>query len=162
MARELPKHRDAFYRYFTHLENGCNHTQAINKAADESGITERTMFRWYKKFNWEDKTIRKQAEIAREMERKSTKDFAENRLKYLNIYHRLLDMFVKQDFPAEIETIKDLDLVTKNCLVLQEQPTEIQKTTNTNIEINSLFDDDLLNEIIEEDNEEQEESKQKK
>ena len=155
MARELPKHRDAFYRYFTHLENGCNHTQSMKKAAEESGITDRTMFRWYKKFNWEDKTLRKQAEIAREMERKSTKDFAENRLKYLNILHKMLDTFVKDGLPVEIESTKDLDIVIKNCLILQEQPTEIQKTSNLNINtnMNQYIDDELLDEIIDEDKE---------
>lgn len=153
MARELPKHRDAFYRYFTYIEAGETHTQAIIKAAEESGITDRTMFRWYKKFNWEEKTLKKQAQIAREMEIKSNKDFAENRLKYLNINHKLLDTFVKNDFPVEIESIKDLDIVIKNCLVLQEQPTDIQKTSNVNINtnMNKYFDDELLDEILEED-----------
>ena len=87
------------------------------------------------------------------MEIKSNKDFAENRLKYLNINHKLLDTFVKNDFPVEIESIKDLDIVIKNCLVLQEQPTDIQKTSNVNINtsMDKYFDDELLDEILNED-----------
>lgn len=151
--RELPKHQNAFEIYFAYLEEGLLHTQAIKKTAEDIGVTPRTVFRWSKKFNWEEKRIRKQAAIAREIEIQTTKNFAENRIKYLNILHKLLDNFVKKDLPVDVESMKDLDLVIKNCLILQEQPTEVVKTQNVNMDMkmNELFDDELLNEILDED-----------
>lgn len=85
------------------------------------------------------------------MEKKDNQTLAENRANYLKILHKLLDDYIKDGFPAQIESVKDLETVIKNCLVLQNAPSEVVKNDNTNINVNadSLFDEDLMRKIAE-------------
>ena len=73
----------------------------------------------------------------------------------MKILHKILDQFIKDGFPVKIESMKDLDIIIKNCLVLQDAPSEVikQDTVNVNIGADSLFDDELMKKIIKEEEE---------
>ena len=73
----------------------------------------------------------------------------------MKILHKILDQFIKDGFPVKIESMKDLDIIIKNCLVLQDAPSEVikQDTVNVNIGAESLFDDELMKKIIKEEEE---------
>ena len=66
-----------------------------------------------------------------------------------------MDDYIKKGFPAEIETIKDLEKVIKTCLVLQNAPSDVIKndTVNVNVNAESLFDEKLMKQIVEEEEE---------
>ena len=93
------------------------------------------------------------------MEEEEIKTLAQNRLNYLKIMHKILDNFIQDDFPVEINNVRDLETVIRNCLVLQEAPTEYTKNMNTNMDINAntLFDEEKMRKILEEEKEEEEE-----
>lgn len=153
--KEQKKHIDAFYYYFGITEKGHNISTAIRATAEHVGVTPRTIWNWYDKFNWEQKSQDKQKAIVEEMEKQSNKTLAENRLNYLRVFHKLLDRFINDDFPAEISSVKELDLVVKTCLVLQDAPSEVTKTSNINhnIDADALFDEELMKTIaMEEEN----------
>ena len=61
------------------------------------GVKERTMWKWYKELGWKVKQDKKSEEIAKLVDKKSTKEFAENRIKYLKIFHKILDKFIKDE-----------------------------------------------------------------
>ena len=72
----------------------------------------------------------------------------------MKINHKLLDKFINDDFPVEIESIRDYDTIIKLCLLLQEEATVINKGQNINIDVvkdyNDLFDEDLMEKILDE------------
>lgn len=109
------------------------------------------MWKWHDWFDWKSRADERRQEIQREMEKKDNQTLAENRANYLKILHKLLDDYIKDGFPAQIESVKDLETVIKNCLVLQNAPSEVVKNDNTNINVNadSLFDEDLMRKIAE-------------
>ena len=137
--------------WFALTEKGHSTTQAIEVTAEHCRVNIRTVWKWHDWFDWKSRADERRQEIQREMEKKDNQTLAENRANYLKILHKLLDDYIKDGFPAQIESVKDLETVIKNCLVLQNAPSEVVKNDNTNINVNadSLFDEDLMRKIAE-------------
>ena len=150
--KEQKKHLDAFSYFFNLLEKGYTLTDSIGLTGEHCNVTERAVWNWYSEFEWENKTNIKRAKILEKMEEEENKTLAQNRLNYLKIMHKLLDNFIQDDFPVDISNVRDLETVIRNCLVLQEAPTEYTKNMNTNIDIeaNNLFDEEKMRKILEE------------
>lgn len=157
--KEKPKHLDAFRYFFTLTEKGHEVTDAIPLTAEHCGVKPRTVWRWYKEFNWEIRSVEKRAKIQEEVERKENQTLAQNKINYLNILHKLLDDMIKAGFPVKIESVKDLELVFKTALLLQNAPTEVTKNDTVNVHVNAseFFDEELIDEIIAEEIEAEEE-----
>lgn len=49
----LPKHMDAFSIYYKYLKKCSSKTEAVKRTADYLGMSERTIFRWYKNYHWD-------------------------------------------------------------------------------------------------------------
>lgn len=160
--KEKPKHIDAFHYFFALTEKGHTITDSIKITSEHVGVLPRTVWKWYTEFDWNTKSDVKRAKIIKEMEEKENQTLAQNRANYLNILHKELDDFIKADFPAKIESIKDLEIVIKNCLLLQEAPTEVTKTSNVDVKIDAsdFFDEELMDKIIEEELEAEQELKE--
>ena len=156
--KEQIKHIEAFEYFFNLIEKGYTLSQSIDMTAEHKKVTSRTVWKWYKELKWDERVTKKKQDIAKLMDEKSTQEYADNRIKYLQVLHKILDKFIKEDFPVEIESAKDLEIIIRNCLVLQDKPTEVIKTTNTNhnIEVNDLFDEDLMKEILDQEKENEE------
>lgn len=157
--KEKKKQIDAFAYFFNLLEKGYTLTESIGLTGEHCNVTERTVWNWYSQLDWEKRTQDKRAKILEKMEEEEIKTLAQNRLNYLKIMHKILDNFIQDDFPVEINNVRDLETVIRNCLVLQEAPTEYTKNMNTNMDINAntLFDEEKMRKILEEEKEEEEE-----
>lgn len=155
--KEKPKHIDAFQFWFGLTEKGYSTTDSVKTTAKHCGVIPRTIWKWYKEFGWEDRADKKRLQILAEVEKRENKTLVENRLNYLKILHKILDQFIKDGFPVKIESMKDLDIIIKNCLVLQDAPSEVikQDTVNLHVGAESLFDDELMRKIIKEEQEAQ-------
>lgn len=159
--KERQKHIEAFQYFFTLLEKGHTPTDSVKTTAEHCGVIPRTVWKWYKEFDWDGRAEIKRKKIVEEMEKEEIKTLAQNRLNYLNILHKLLDDLIKEGFPIKIESIKDLDLVYKNCLLLQNAPTEVTKNSNVNVNMGvEEFDEDLIDKIIAEEMQAEAELKQ--
>lgn len=149
--KEQPKHIDAFHYFFALTEKGYTITDSVNVTADHCNVTVRTLWKWYKEFNWEEKSDKKRAKIIKEMEKKENKTLAENRAIYLNIVHKVLDNAMKEKLKgAKINSVSDLDKAIKLGLVLQNAPTEVTKNDNINynIEAESIWDEEKIKQIL--------------
>ena len=154
VQREEPRHREAYLYWFNLTERGYTTTDSIKMTAEHCGVVERAIWNWYKKFDWQERAIARREKIMKEVEKQENRTLAENRISYLKILHKLLDDYIQDGLPAQIETVKDLEIVIKNCLVLQDAPTEVVKNKNTqtniNIDAEDLFDEELMRQIVEE------------
>lgn len=163
--REQRKHMDAFSYWFALTEKGHTTSESAQATAEHMGVNVRSIWKWYDEFDWKDRAEKKRADINKKIEEQENKTLAENRANYLKILHKLLDNYIKDGFPVQIETVKDLETVIKNCLVLQDAPTDVIKnnTTQINVDAESLFDENLMRKITqqeEEVDEDEEESDQ--
>lgn len=147
--KERPKHTEAFQYFFTLLEKGHTPTDSVKATAEHCDVIPRTVWKWYKEFDWERRSDIKRQKIVEEMEREEIKTLAQNRLNYLNILHKLLDDMIKDGFPVKIESVKDLEVVFKTALLLQNAPTEVTKNSNVNVHMGvEEFDENLIDKII--------------
>ena len=55
--KEKPKHIDAFQFWFGLTEKGYSTTDSVKTTAKHCGVIPRTIWKWYKEFGWEDKTV---------------------------------------------------------------------------------------------------------
>lgn len=149
---ETKRNREAFEYWFGLLEKGYGKTDAIIATAKQYNVIKRTVWSWWKKFNWDERKENRENEIIAQMEKNLIKNYAKNREKYLSIAHKLLDDFIKKGCPVDIESTKDLETVVKLCQVLQDKPSSYAKTENTNHnhEYEELFDTDAMEEIVNE------------
>ena len=149
--QEQRKHMDAFNYWFALTEKGHSTTQAIEVTAEHCGVNVRTVWKWHDWYDWKNRANERRKEIQKELEKKDNQTLAENKANYLKILHKLLDDYIKNGFPAQIESVRDLETVIKNCLVLQNAPSDVIKNDNTNINVDaeSLFDEDLMRRIVE-------------
>lgn len=147
------KHYDAFNYWFSLTQEGYKITPAIEKTAEEFGVVDRTVRKWYDEMGWKEMQQKRMKQIQKELEKKENRTFAQNQKKYLDILHRLLYEYVEDGLPAKIDSIKDLEIVIKNSLLLQDKPTENiqQKTEHTGeVEVKTpLFDRSKMEAIIE-------------
>ena len=152
------KHYDAFNFWFSCTQEGNTTTEALDRTAEEFGVHPRTARKWYDDMGWKKMASKRMKQIQRELEKRDNRTFAQNQKKYLDILHRLLYDYVEDGLPAKIETVKDLEIVIKNSLLLQNQPTENinQKTTHSgelSVEHEPLFNRQLMEEILEQEEE---------
>jgi len=153
--KEKPKHIDAFQFWFGLTEKGYNTTDSVRTTAQHSGVLPRTIWKWYKEFGWEERADKKRLQILAEVEKQENRTLVENRLNYLKILHKVLDKFIKDGFQLDVKTAKDLETIIKTCLIVQDAPSEVikQDTVNLHIGADSLFDEDLMKQILEEEEE---------
>lgn len=125
---ELQRHLDAFEIYFQKKQEGCTIPEAVAGVNLELGWSESSIYDWKKKFNWDDREAIRSSEINKEVQRRTDSNIIDNKTKYLTYYHKLLDKLKKNGFDIEIKSPRDLDLIIKGALLLQGEPTNIEKS----------------------------------
>lgn len=147
------KHYDAFNFWFACTQDGDNIRESLEKTADEFGVSFSAVRKWYDAMDWQGESQRRLREIQKEVERRENRTIAQNQKKYLDILHRLLYDYVEEGLPAKIESVKDLEIVIKNSLLLQDAPTENvkQRTEHSGeVEVRApLFDRSKMEAILE-------------
>lgn len=121
--KEQQRHKDAFEKYFLCKQNGKSVEEAIMILQRDCGATRATLYRWKKKFGWDDREAVRASGIQKEVVRKVDSCVVDNKVRYLNCYHRLLDN-LEGNFSIRIENVNDLDKVVKGALLLQGESTD--------------------------------------
>lgn len=147
---------DAFETFLEYRLNNQTINKSINLVAEKYDYSDRTIWKWYKWFDWKSREQVRRAEINEITIKKHNQEIAKNKSNYLKVAHKLLDNFIKEDFPTEIGNVRDLETVIKLCLLLQEEATEISKGEQVQVDltdqVNKLFDEDKMKAILEQEN----------
>jgi hypothetical protein len=122
-VKEEQKHIDAFDIYFHARQAGASKRASIRQVAGKQNFNVTTVWKWKKKFNWDEREAVRSANVNKGVEKKSNLSIVDNKVKYLSFYHKLLDD-LKNDFDIKVENVSDLRRVTDACLVLQGEVTE--------------------------------------
>ena len=127
--KEQQRHKDAFEKYFTYKQSGKSNEESIKLLIGDIGVTRKSLYAWKKEFDWDGREALRSNEIQKGVEEKTNTTIIENKTRYLSFYHKLLDELEKN--PVTIKNVNDLQMVIKGCLLLQDEPTEHTKETNT-------------------------------
>lgn len=150
---EKQVHLDAFESFLEFRLNNQTINKSINLVAEKYDYANRTVWKWYKWFDWKHREKQRRAEIHEITVRKHNQEIAKNKSNYLKVAHKLLDNFINDGFPTEIGSVRDLETTIKLCLLLQEEATEISKGEQVNVDlteqVNNLFDKDKMKLILE-------------
>lgn len=155
--RETREKLDAFEYYVTLMDNGYNKSKAMKAIGKKYDRYFRTIWKWCSEFDWENRYYKRMMKVQKQIEAKRVRDLADNKILYLSQVHKLLNDFVEEGkekgkLPVKIKTVRDLEILIKLALVLQESPTDYQQRNNINIDVESeeLFDKELMKQILEE------------
>jgi hypothetical protein len=129
---ETQKHKEAFEHFYLKLHEQLSVKDSIISVAETFKVTERTVWSWKKKLKWEDKIAVRDAEIQEGLEEKTNTTIIDNKAKYLGMLHSSLNKYVEEintgeREPLPIESTTDLVRLIRESLLIQNQPTEIQK-----------------------------------
>ena len=127
--KEQQRHKDAFEEYFIQKQEGKDTHTAITSVTLQFKCSERTAYNWKKEFDWDGREAIRSKEIQKGVEEQTNTSIIGNKARYIKIYHNLLDELEKN--PVTIKNVNDLQMVIKGCLLLQDEPTEHTKETNT-------------------------------
>lgn len=151
--KEKQIHLDAFETFLEYRLNNQSINKSINLTAEHHNYSRRSVWEWYKNFDWRTREAERRREIHEITMRKHNQEIAKNKSNYLKIAHKLLDNFIQDDFPTEIMTVRDLETVVKLALLLQEEATEISKGEQVSVDltdqVNKVFDEDKMRLILE-------------
>ena len=99
--KEKLRHIEAFELFYS--LNGKASNENVRKVAEECHISERTVWRWYKKFNWKERIEQRDIINAKSLEKKTNKTIVNTRADYraeiktqLKILKAILNKVIKE------------------------------------------------------------------
>lgn len=147
---EEQKHLDAFELYFNEKQEGKNVNDAVLSVSSQFNVSERTILRWKKNFNWDDREAVRSAEINREVQKNNNSTIIDNKTKYLSYVHAALNKVIKQnpdgsvDIDLDVDKVRDMEILIKLGLLLQGEVTDRTESQNKN-----HFDNNAQKQILE-------------
>ena len=120
-------HLDAFEKYFIHKQAGINTTEAIEKVWLTGKVSKKTLWKWKREFDWDEKEAIRSLEITKKVSEKTNTTIVDNKVTYLGIIHKLLRKLQDGDYNIEIRNVSDVDKLIRTALLLQDEPTGIEK-----------------------------------
>ena len=120
-------HLDAFEKYFIHKQAGINTTEAIEKVWLTGKVSKKTLWKWKREFDWDEKEAIRSLEITKKVSEKTNTTIVDNKVTYLGIIHKLLRKLQEGDYNIEIRNVSDVDKLIRTALLLQDESTGIEK-----------------------------------
>lgn len=127
--KEEQTHRDAWNLYFQLRQQGKSKSEAIATVARHHNVSERAIWRWKKKFNWDERESIRAAEINRKTEEQLNEQLADFKAQYLKLLNDLIFQVMQERDTSvsdalSISSIPDLERVIKLALLIQGESTE--------------------------------------
>jgi len=145
--KELQRHIDAFEIYFTNKQNGQNVQDSVRLVESKFGVSEKTVYKWKRVFDWDGREAIRANEINRKIEKKTDNSIVSNKVKYLAVVHKPIDDLIKKMNEGKsvlvIESSLDVERYLKMALLLQDQPTDktdvVSEVESSVKKVNNLF-----------------------
>ena len=122
--KEKLKHKKAF-EFFYSL-GGEPSDKNVREVAEKCQVSERTIWRWYKKFNWKERVEQRNIENAKKLKREVDKAIVNSRADYRALIRKVVKEFEKRLEEGKIRISKpeDLSIMAKLDLLMMGEPSE--------------------------------------
>ncbi len=121
--KEKLKHREAF-EFFYSLGGEASEKNA-RKVAEKYQVSERTIWRWYKQFNWRERVEQRDIENAKKLKAKTDRAIVNSKADYRALIKKTVDLYKKrlEEGKIIINRPQDLDTLIKADLTLMGEST---------------------------------------
>jgi len=121
---EKLKHKEAF-ELFLSLGGGAS-DKNVRKTSEKRQVSERTIWRWYKKYNWKERVEQRNMENGKKLEKKVDKAIVQSKANYRALISKVVKKFEEKlkDGKIRIEKPEDLNVMAKLDLLLMGEATE--------------------------------------
>ena len=122
--KEKIKHKEAF-EFFLSI-GGMASDKNVRKVAENWQVSERTIWRWYKKYNWKERVEQRNIENGKKLERKVDKAIVQSKANYRALISKVVKKFEDKlkDGKIRIERPEDLNVMAKLDLLLMGEAVE--------------------------------------
>mgnify|MGYP000845557772 CR=1 FL=1 len=119
--KETLKQKEAFELYYS-----LGDKRSLMSVARQCGVSERTVARWSKLFNWQERVEQRDIENARRLEEKTNETVVATKANYRKIIKAAIGRWVKrfQGGEIDVESVWDLERLVKLDLLLMGEPTD--------------------------------------
>jgi transposase len=137
--KETLKHKQAFDYYYA-----CGEKRRQKEVAEKFGVSDTTVYKWSKAFNWKKRIQTRDNRIAQRMERMTDTQILHEKLQYRKIVRAVIQKCLiknpdgTMDVKIEPESIADLEKAIKLDLLLIGEPTERQEIISNKERIERL------------------------
>ena len=135
--KEKIKHKEAF-EFFLSI-GGMASDKNVRKVAENWQVSERTIWRWYKKYNWKERVEQRNIENGKKLEQKVDKVIVQSKANYRALISKVVKKFEEKlkGGKIRIERPEDLNIMAKlDLLLMGENPED--KNLEINVTINKV------------------------
>jgi hypothetical protein len=124
-------HKQAFEFYYASGEE-----RSYKKTATKFKKSNQTIAVWARSFTWQDRVVVRDIDLGEELRGKTDRSIIEQREVYLDVIRELVDKFktAVEEGAVHIDSVSDLDKLTKLDLLLSGSPTEILQVDTVSLE----------------------------
>jgi len=112
---ETLQHKEAFEYYYS-----LGDKRNLASVAIQFKFSERSLFKWSKEFDWQERIIQRDINIGKSLEKKTNITVLNEKAKHLKI---ISEAIIRMR-PVNIETVKDYETIVKLELLLLGEATE--------------------------------------
>ena len=122
--KEKIKHKEAF-EFFLSI-GGMASDKNVRKVAENWQVSERTIWRWYKKYNWKERVEQRNIENGKKLEKKVDKAIVQSKANYRALISKVVKKFEEKlkGGKIRIERPEDLNVMAKLDLLLMGEAVE--------------------------------------
>ena len=117
---ETLQHREAFEYYYSLGEH-----RNLSSVAIHFKFSERSLAKWSKEFNWQERILQRDIEIGKKLEKKTNTTVLNEKAKY----RELIKNAIAGMGDIKVESVKDYETLVKLDLLLMGEATEESKIT---------------------------------
>lgn len=145
-------HLDAFENYLILIHSGHNKTSAVKEVSLKYKVSETSVWKWKKSFNWDEREAIRSKEINKGVEEKTNSTIIENKATYLGIIHNIFNDYiadVEKGIRPPLKMCNTSDLVRLIYTALKIQK-EDGDDTPIKVEVENKGKDDIPDEVVKE------------
>jgi len=147
MKGERQEHIDAFNLYFQLRQQGHSKTEAVSRVAGEYNVSEASVWRWKKRFCWNERESVRASELNRKVEERLNEQLADFKAQYLGLLNDMIFQVIDEresgcESSVKITSVLDLERVMKLALLIQGESTERLEE-----DVKGDYDPELIREI---------------
>jgi hypothetical protein len=116
--KEQQRHIDAYNAYYILRSQGVGATDAVREVASQFKVSETSVFRWHKAFDWKGREAIDNHDVLTKTQDAINSALADNKARYLlNLHNAMSDAEARKTI--SIENMSDYEKATKLALTIQ-------------------------------------------
>lgn len=135
--RETARHVEAYNHYFILRQEGKSVTDAVNDVASKYDVTDTSVYRWMKAFDWKGREAIQTHDIQVQVAEKTNEALSDNKAWYLKTLHEKMREADDHN-TVHIESMADYERAAKLALLIQGD--DKHDTSETNILLKGILE----------------------